>query len=352
LTDELAAYDYSLPDELIARWPAARRDDARLIIVDRAAETVRHGLIRDLPDLLCAGDCLVMNDTRVVRARLLGYRPKTGGRWEGLFLDLASSGEWRLLSQCRGKLEAGEQIAIHPAHAPDSPERLVIELASREEGGIWRARPADEIDHWVALERFGTVPLPPYMHRERADAGDFDRYQTVYAKHRGSVAAPTAGLHFTPELLALCRERSVAQAFVTLHVGIGTFRPISVERLAEHRMHSEWCDVSEETVRRLEQTFARGGRRIAVGTTTARALESALRSGTLEAWRGATDLFIRPPYQFRSIDALLTNFHLPRSTLLVLVSTFAGRELILHAYREAIHARYRFYSYGDAMLII
>ncbi len=352
LTDELAAYDYALPDELIARRPAARRDEARLMVVDRGAEAVRHGLIRDLPDLLRAGDCLVMNDTRVVRARLLGYRAKTGGRWEGLFLDVASSGEWRLLSQCRGKLQAGEQIAIHPAHSPDSPERLVLELLSREEDGIWRAQPVDAIGHWVALERFGTVPLPPYMHRERAEADDFDRYQTVYARHQGSVAAPTAGLHFTPELLARCRERGVAQAFVTLHVGMGTFRPISVARLDDHRMHSEWCDVSEETVRQLEQTVVRGGRRIAVGTTSARALESAAQSGTVEAWRGATELFIRPPYQFRAIDALLTNFHLPRSTLLVLVSTLAGRELILHAYREAIRARYRFYSYGDAMLIL
>jgi S-adenosylmethionine:tRNA ribosyltransferase-isomerase len=196
------------------------------------------------------------------------------------------------------------------------------------------------------------VPLPPYIRRALAGQRDFERYQTVYARHRGSVAAPTAGLHFTPELLARCTERGIGQAFVTLHVGIGTFRPISVDRLDAHRMHSEWCEVSPESIGRIELAAADAARRIAVGTTTARALESAARSGRLESWRGATDLFIRPPYQFRAIDGLLTNFHLPRSTLLVLVCTFAGQQLIMHAYAEAIRERYRFYSYGDAMLII
>jgi S-adenosylmethionine:tRNA ribosyltransferase-isomerase len=194
--------------------------------------------------------------------------------------------------------------------------------------------------------------LPPYIRRELAADDDFARYQTVYARHRGSVAAPTAGLHFTPELLARCSEHGVAQAYVTLHVGVGTFRPISVERLDEHRMHSEWCEVSAECIRRMTDAAARGARGIAVGTTSARALESAARCGRLESWRGKTDLFIRPPFEFRAIDGLLTNFHLPRSTLLVLVCTFAGRELIMQAYAEAIRLNYRFYSYGDAMLIL
>ena len=351
-TDELAAYNYDLPDELIARRPAARRDDARLMIVNRTTEAVGHGSIRDLPGILRAGDCLVMNNTRVVQARLLGCRLMTGGRWEGLFLDVASSGEWRLLSQCRGRLQPGERIGVHPAHAPASVERLVLVLTSREDDGTWRARPVPEIDHWAALDRFGTIPLPPYMHRELAEAEDFERYQTVYAQHRGSVAAPTAGLHFTPELLARCRDGGIAQAFVTLHVGLGTFRPITVDRLSDHRMHSERCAIPDETAKRLRQTVACGGRRVAVGTTTVRALESAAKSGTFGVWQGATDLFIRPPYEFRAIDALLTNFHLPRSSLLVLVSTLAGHELIQHAYREAIRSRYRFYSYGDAMLIL
>lgn len=396
MTDDLAAYDYELPDELIARKPAARREDARLMIIDRTRETVEHRLVADLPDLLRAGDCLVLNDTRVVPARLLGKRAQTGGRWEGLFLELTAAGAWRLLSQCRGKLRPGEFIEVYPAHDPHSADRLLLQLDERDEDGIWRARPVklpatshetsntdpkhargidlarslalrdsfasdrqpcnaigdQHIDTWAALDKFGTVPLPPYIHRELARQDDFERYQTVYARHRGSVAAPTAGLHFTPELLARCTERKIAQAFVTLHVGIGTFRPISVDWLDAHRMHSEWCEVRAECIGRLELAAEQGARRIAVGTTTARALESAAKSGRLESWRGATDLFIRPPYEYRAIDGLLTNFHLPRSTLLVLVCTFAGRDLIMHAYSEAIRQRYRFYSYGDAMLIV
>jgi S-adenosylmethionine:tRNA ribosyltransferase-isomerase len=352
LTDDLARYDYELPDVLIARRPAPSRDDARLMIVDRNTESVRHAFVRDLPNLLEAGDCLVLNDTRVVPARLFGCRARTGGKWEGLFLELTPAGNWRLMSQCRGKLQPGERIDIRPAHAPESTDRLLLELVARDEEGIWQARPAVVTDHWAALDRFGTVPLPPYMRRDLADADDFERYQTLYARHRGSVAAPTAGLHFTHELLAQCAARGVEQVFVTLHVGIGTFRPITADRLDGHRMHSEWCEVGTETVQRLTRARAHGSKRFAVGTTTARALESAAQCGTLAAWHGATDLFIRPPYEFRAVDGLLTNFHLPRSTLLVLVSALAGRDLIRHAYAEAIREGYRFYSYGDAMLIV
>lgn len=352
MTDELAAYDYNLPEELIATRPAARRDEARLMIVDRAASAVRHTQVRDLPEILTPGDCLVLNDTRVVPARLLGCRAKTGGRWEGLFLEVAETGCWRMLSQCRGKLQEGERIEVRAAHHPDAAERLVLELTVREADGVWQMRPTPAVDPWVALDRFGTVPLPPYMRRDLAEADDFERYQTVYARHRGSVAAPTAGLHFSPELLARCAERGIEEAYVTLHVGIGTFRPITANRLDEHRMHSEWCAVSAATVAQLARARGRGSRRIAVGTTTARTLESAAKNGTLAAWCGATDLFIRSPYQFRAIDGLLTNFHLPRSTLLVLVSTLAGQELIRHAYAEAIREEYRFFSYGDAMLIV
>ena len=352
VSDELALYDYTLPDELIARRPPASREDARLMIVDRAAGTVRHESVRHLPELLSSGDCLVLNDTRVVPARLLGQRAKTGGRWEGLFLEVAESGEWRLLGQTRGKLQPGERISIHPAHDPDSPDRLVLELVAREEEGIWRARPLETAETWSALERFGTIPLPPYIRREVPEAADFARYQTVYARHLGSVAAPTAGLHFTSELLARCSERDIETAYVTLQVGIGTFRPISVQRLEEHRMHSEWCEVPAEMAARLAEARARGARIIAVGTTTARTLESAARNGQIEPWLGATELFIRPGHEFRALDGLLTNFHLPRSSLLVLVSAFAGRELVLRAYAEAIREKYRFYSYGDAMLIV
>ncbi|MBS0261419.1 MAG: tRNA preQ1(34) S-adenosylmethionine ribosyltransferase-isomerase QueA [Planctomycetes bacterium] len=353
MTDELAAYDYELPEEQIARFPAARRDEARLLVVDRQRQTIEHRLVRDLPELLRAGDCLALNDTRVVRARLYGVRAATGGKWEGLFLNQTEAGHWRLLGQCRGRLQPGELIEIRPALVPESAERLKLRLIEKEEDdGIWQAEPIQPIDVWDGLEQFGTVPLPPYMHRDQADAQDFERYQTVYARHLGSVAAPTAGLHFTPELLDRCAARGVDRAFVTLHVGIGTFRPIAVEKLDQHLMHSEWCDVPAETVARLAFAQARGGRRIAVGTTTTRALESAAQSGRLESWRGPTTLFIRPPYEFRAIDGLLTNFHLPRSTLLVLVSTFAGHELIREAYATAVREGYRFYSYGDAMLIV
>jgi S-adenosylmethionine:tRNA ribosyltransferase-isomerase len=352
VTDELAAYDYELPDALIARRPPPSRDAARLMIVDRAAGSVQHRFVRELPELLAPGDCLVLNDTRVVPARLLGCRARTGGKWEGLFLERTGAGHWRILSQCRGKLQPGETIEIRPAHDPQSAERLMLELLSREDEGIWQARPRRDVDPWAALERFGTVPLPPYIHRDLALPDDFERYQTVYARSRGSVAAPTAGLHFTPELLARCGQNRIDQTFVTLHVGIGTFRPIVADRLDQHRMHSEWCDVGIAAVESLKRTRARGSRRIAVGTTSARALESAAQQGPLAPWRGATDLFIRPPYRFRVVDGLLTNFHLPRSTLLVLVCTLAGRELIFRAYGEAIRSNYRFFSYGDTMLIV
>jgi S-adenosylmethionine:tRNA ribosyltransferase-isomerase len=352
VTDELAAYDYELPVELIARRPPPSREEARLMVVDRSADKVQHRFVRELPELLAPGDCLVLNDTRVVPARLLGCRAGTGGKWEGLFLEQTDAGNWRILSQCRGKLRPGEFIEIRPAHDLQASGRLVLELVAREDDGVWQARPTRAVDPWAALDQFGTVPLPPYIRRELARPEDFERYQTVYAKYRGSVAAPTAGLHFTPELLIRCTQNGIDRTFVTLHVGMGTFRPIAVDRLDEHRMHSEWCDVGADTVACLERTRERGSMRIAVGTTTARALESAARKGTLEPWRGATDLFIRPPYEFQALDGLLTNFHLPRSTLLVLVSALAGRELIFHAYAEAIRMKYRFFSYGDAMLIV
>jgi S-adenosylmethionine:tRNA ribosyltransferase-isomerase len=352
VSDELAEYDYDLPEHLIARHPAAHREDARLMVLDRAAGTIEHRGVRDLPKLLRAGDCLVLNDTRVVKARLIGRRRETGGRWEGLFLETTGDGNWRMIGQTRGKLRPGEQLVVSPAHDSQSTDALVLELIDRDAEGIWTLRPIHECEPMAALERFGTVPLPPYMDRELAEADDFERYQTTYARHPGSVAAPTAGLHFTPELLAACASGGIEQAFVTLHVGIGTFRPIVALRLADHKMHSEWCEVPAETAKRLTRVRERNGRIVAVGTTSTRTLETAARAGESGAWRGSTDLFIRPPFRFGAVDVLLTNFHLPRSTLLVLVSTFAGRDLIRKAYAEAIRERYRFYSYGDAMLIV
>ncbi len=347
--DDVAAYDFDLPDELVARRPPEKRDAGRLLVLDRATQRIEHRLVVDLPDLLTAGDTLVLNDTRVVRARLVGSRKATGGRWEGLFLG-ESAGLWTVIGQCRGKLQAGESLVVRSPRAESG--ELELELVSRGEGGAWRVRPNLDGEAESLLDRFGAMPLPPYLGRD-ADEQDDGRYQTVYANRAGAVAAPTAGLHFTPELLDACDRRGIGRTKVTLHVGLGTFRPVSAERLSDHTMHGEWCELSESSASRLVETREAGGRVVAVGTTCVRTLESAAaRVGFGQAWSGETDLFIRPPYDFRAIDGLLTNFHLPRSTLLVLVSALAGREFVLEAYREAVLERYRFFSYGDAMLVL
>ncbi len=350
--DDLAAYDYELPRELIATEPLPRRDASRLLVVDRRSGRLEHRTIGDLPEILRPGDRLVLNDTRVVPARLFGVRKATGGKWEGLFLEADSAGRWRLIGHSGGRLRAGETLAIAPAHRPESADRLELTLIDCDAEGIWTAAPQSSRPAIELLEQFGTVPLPPYIHRKLGADSDWERYQTAYAKRPGAVAAPTAGLHFTPELLARCEQRGFARSFVTLHVGIGTFRPISVERLSEHTMHAEWCELSAEACDALNQTRAGGGRIVAVGTTSVRTLETACRDGSFVPWSGPTTLFIRPGYRFGGLDCLLTNFHLPRSTLFVLVSALAGLELMQHAYATAVRERYRFYSYGDAMLIL
>jgi S-adenosylmethionine:tRNA ribosyltransferase-isomerase len=352
LMDQLSNYDYELPENLIAGEPLARRDESRLLTLNRRTGEIGHQTVRDLPRLLDPGDCLVLNDTQVIPARLLGRRIATGGRWEGLYLATTETGAWKLIVQTRGKLQVGERLAIVPAQDAACGEELLLTLLDREPGGIWVADVAIRADALKLLQRFGTLPLPPYLHRKLATETDWQRYQTTYARRPGAVAAPTAGLHFTPELLAACRRRGISQAYVTLHVGIGTFRPISVENLSEHHMHAEWCEVPATTSELLKQTREAGGRIIAVGTTTVRTLESAARFGSNCPWSGETDLFIRPPYEFQAVDGLLTNFHLPKSTLLVLISAFAGTELIKKSYAAAIQEKYRFYSYGDAMLIL
>ena len=350
--DDLATYSYELPEELIAKEPPERRDDARLLVLNRADESIEHRSIRDLPDLLAPGDCLVLNDTRVVPARLIGNRTATGGKWEGLFLRRGEQGQWHFISQTRGRLQPGESVTLTSIHNPDSTAPLDVRLIERDEDGVWTAQPDSDEDAFELLQRYGTVPLPPYMQRQVARDSDWDRYQTTFAATPGSVAAPTAGLHFTPELLAECGNRGVDHTRVTLHVGIGTFRPISVEKLGDHDMHSEWCTLSEASARQLQATREKGGRIVSVGTTSVRTLETAARSGTIEPWAGETNLFIRPPYEFQAVDCLLTNFHLPKSTLLVLVCALAGTEFVKEAYRIAVENRYRFFSYGDAMLIL
>jgi S-adenosylmethionine:tRNA ribosyltransferase-isomerase len=348
--DDIASYDYELPAELIASVPVEPRDAARLLVVDRSTGRLAHRVVRELPELLSPGDHLVFNDTKVVPARLRGVRQATGGRWEGLFLRTLDSGDWELLSQTRGRLAEGEAILITPKGEKGTPLRLF--LRAKGSDGTWIASAESDEAAFELLERHGEVPLPPYIRKGVAGPLDAGRYQTIFARSRGSVAAPTAGLHFTENLLGRLRQRGTATSYVTLHVGVGTFRPIATDRLSEHRMHAEWGELSSEAAAALRATRAAGGRIVSVGTTSVRALESAAAEGELRPFRGETRLFIRPPYRFRAVDALLTNFHLPRSTLLALVSAFAGRELVREAYAEAIRKRYRFYSYGDAMLIL
>ncbi len=366
----ISSYDYALPPELIASAPLAERDASRLLVVNRAEQSITHAMFRDLPRYLQAGDLLVVNETRVVPAKLRGVRAATGGKWEGLFLGIEGATHWRLIGQTRGKLRPGEELALYPADSPDSPERLRLILREQRDNGEWLVEPVPSVvfrsakersvaeqqatlpDPWQLLDQFGTVPLPPYIERTAASPEDRERYQTTFARNPGAIAAPTAGLHFTPEIFAACHQRGVEVAPLTLHVGIGTFRPVATDRLDDHVMHFEYAELPASTVEAIHRTRQRGGRVIAVGTTAVRTLESVADTGPLRAWSGETNLFIRPPYEFQVVNALVTNFHLPKSTLLVLVSALAGRDLILEAYRQAIAERYRFFSYGDAMLIV
>ena len=344
-------FDFDLPPELIAQYPVEPRDRSRLMVVDRRRGSWEHHVFADLPDLLDPRDILVRNDTRVIPARLVGHREATGGRWEGLFLRECLGGTWEILAKTRGRPTTGEQVIIG--------QGLRLRLETRGEAGRWIVRPQLGTDSnpplattMSLLELHGQTPLPPYIRRGREGPGDRLAYQTVYAREPGSAAAPTAGLHFTPELLDRLAQRGIACADLTLHVGLGTFRPIEVDRLEDHIMHAEWAELSESTAARLTERRSQGGRIVAVGTTSARTLETAARSGTLNPFVGETALFIRPGHVFHGLDGLITNFHLPRSSLLVLISALAGVDLIRAAYAEAIHKEYRFFSYGDAMLIV
>ena len=336
-------FDYELPPHLIAQQPTAQRDAARLMVLQRSAGEIAHRVFRDLPDLLNPGDLLVLNDTRVLPARLIGHREKTGGKWEGLFLRETPEGFWELLTQTKGKPEIGEAFVTEPG-------KLRLILRGRVDGH-WLMLPDPTVPAEELLTKHGQIPLPPYIRKGRAGEEDRVRYQTVYARADGSVAAPTAGLHFTPELFERLRERGIAWIYVTLHVGLGTFEPIRDE-VAKHVMHHEWAVVPETTVEVIRECKARGKRVVGVGTTATRALESAAKDGDLRAWQGETNLFIQPPYSFKVIDGLITNFHLPRTTLLLLVGACAGIELLQRAYTTAVAMEYRFYSYGDAMLIL
>jgi S-adenosylmethionine:tRNA ribosyltransferase-isomerase len=342
----LDLFDYTLPPHLIAQEPCARRDRSRLLVVRRGGAVLAHQYFSDLPGWLEEGDLLVLNDTRVLPARLAGRRERTGGRWEALFLRQTPDGAWELLAQTRGRPAVGETLLAEPG-----PLRLVLE--GRTPAGRWLVRPEEPGSPAELLARHGTVPLPPYIRKGRAEGADRERYQTVYASRPGAVAAPTAGLHFTPEVFDALRERGIGWAFVTLHVGPGTFQPVKADDVADHRVQAEWCELPPATAEAVAACKARGRRVVAVGTTSVRVLESAARQGEgVRPWSGETDLTIAPPWTFRAVDALVTNFHLPRSSLLLLVAAFTGLESLHAAYREAVAREYRFYSYGDATLLV
>lgn len=339
---------YDLPPELIAQRPADPRDASRLLVLDRRTRQTGHHRFSDICAFLRSGDVLVLNNTRVIPARFF-CRRQTGGRVEGLFLRDAGDG-WNVLLKPSARLTVGERLACAGADL----ELVLIEQRLR---GQWLVRPEPPTPWLELLERIGQPPLPPYVRPDSAgregapDELDRARYQTVYAERPGAVAAPTAGLHFTPELLRAIAECGVKVAQVTLHVGLGTFAPIDVEDLSAHKMHSESFEVHDDALAAIRAARAAGGRIVAVGTTAVRVLES-LPTLEVAGRSGSTEIFIYPPYRFRHVDALITNFHLPGSTLLALVMAFATPELIQSAYREAISRRYRFYSYGDAMLIL
>lgn len=333
-------FHFDLPDELIARYPLKQRSASRLLNLDGPTGHTRHLRFTDLPDLLQPGDLLVFNNTRVIPARLFGQK-ETGGRVEVLVERVV--GEHEILAHTRSSKspKPGQRVLLEDGTA--------LRMTGREDA-LFRFVCESEEPILDVLERIGHMPLPPYMERDD-DQSDRERYQTVYAREAGAVAAPTAGLHFDDDLLGLLKEKGVEFAYVTLHVGAGTFQPVRVDNVKDHVMHSEVAHVPQETVDAVNQARARGGRVVAVGTTSVRSLESASHNGVLSAFRGETDIFIYPGYRFQTVDAMVTNFHLPESTLIMLVSAFSGYEHIMSAYREAVQERYRFFSYGDAMFL-
>lgn len=337
-------YDFELPTNRIAQYPVEPRDESRLMVVERESGRITHHRFRDLKEIIPAGDALVLNATKVIRARLLGKRD-SGAPAEVLLLRPLGDGRFEAMVSPGGKLRPGRVVHVAPALDVE-----ILEVTDRRTRIVHVSAAGGDVA--AAIERHGHIPLPPYI--ERADTeSDAQRYQTVYARESGSVAAPTAGLHFTPELLGALGERGVRRVELVLHVGAGTFKPVEVEDPAQHVMHEEWYTLPEAAADALNATRASGAAIWSVGTTSTRSLESAVRSdGSFAPTSGETDIFIRPPYRFRAVDRLITNFHLPRSTLVMLVAAFAGYELTMRAYREAIDGGYRFYSYGDAMAVV
>lgn len=345
---KLEEFDYDLPKELIAQTPSEKRDACRLMVLDRKTGTIEHRIFRDVLEYLDPGDCLVMNDSRVIPARIFGEKQGTGAKIEFLLSKRIEGDTWETLVRPGRRLRPGDRVVFGGG-------RLAADVTGYGKDGTRIVKFLYDGIFMERLEELGKMPLPPYIERE-ADAKDRDRYQTVYAHYDGSVAAPTAGLHFTKELLAAAQEKGVRLAYLTLHVGIGTFRPVKVENVEEHQMHFEEYSVSPEAAAAVNETIRRGGKIVSVGTTSTRTMESAAvraDDGTWElaAGSGRTGIFIYPGYEWKIVDELITNFHLPKSTLIMLVSALYDREKILEAYRTAVQEKYRFFSYGDAMMI-
>ena len=338
---QLSAFDFPFDASLIATQPSLPRDHARLLVLQRGDRSLAHRRVDELPELLHPGDLLVVNNTKVMAARVTGRKRPSGAVVEILFVKDLGDAMWEVL--IKGTFRPGQILEMGAEAVAVVVERSAIRTTVRVESPM-------PVSEW--LRQHGRMPLPPYMKRAPTDQ-DRAWYQTMFAEHEGAIAAPTAGLHFTPELLARLRQREVELRTVTLHVGVGTFKPVTVDQVEDHRMGVEWVEVGVETVRAIEQTRATGRRIVAVGTTVVRALETAARAdGQIRPYQGETDMFMTPGFPFKAVDALLTNFHLPRTTLLMLVSALAGTEFLRQAYAEAVRQRYRFYSYGDAMLIL
>jgi len=348
LTEEL---NYNLPKELIAQRPSARRDDSRLLVLNRTTGAISHGRFCDVEDLVMAGDCIVLNDTRVLAARFFGQR-LSGAKIEGLYLRQHEDGQWLVMLKNASKVKIGEKIQLSKR---DGQLYCYADAVERGQNGQRMLDGDSGTEAVDVLGEIGIAPLPPYIKRDRQDdftESDLERYQTIYAKNAGAVAAPTAGLHFTAELLGAIANKGVKLAYTTLHVGAGTFKPVEAAQLDDHKMHTERFCIDERNAELINNTREAGGRIIATGTTTVRVLESVFDDGRVRGGQGETKLFIRPGYEFGAVDAMITNFHLPKSTLLALVGAFAGMDNVRKAYREAIEKQYRFYSYGDAMMII
>jgi S-adenosylmethionine:tRNA ribosyltransferase-isomerase len=342
---KVSLFDYHLPEELIAQYPASRRDESLLMVLNRTTREIQHTIFKELPEFLSAGDLIVLNNTKVIPARLIGRRERTNGKVEMLLLSPKGEGYWNALVKRSNRIKPNTKVIFGDG-------RLTAQILDKtgEEGRLVKFEHNGDLKD--LLDEFGKPPLPPYIKRE-AESNDKERYQTIYAKRDGAVAAPTAGLHFTESIFGLLKEKNIKTVELTLHVGLGTFQPVRTEDLEDHVLHAERFEITPEVAQKVNDTKLSSGKIVAVGTTCVRALESSADSdGKLIPRSGFTDAFIYPGFRFNVVDALITNFHLPKSTLLMLVSAFAGREFVMEAYAEAVKKGYRFYSYGDAMLIL